>query len=159
MTWRTTFVGLYIKAGDWPALRAADQLNRECRRGAALHGFQEVDLAFVPTFKRNDKLKKYQAPPEPGTVAYFSRKRVPSWCDRVLYRSLPAGAGAEYTADAGAEAGGAGGVRQSQELVWATAGFGCSITRRVTDLRPVTMHRCTPPVRHGGYWEHALHRR
>jgi hypothetical protein len=27
-----------VQARDWPALRAADQLTREVRRGAALHG-------------------------------------------------------------------------------------------------------------------------
>jgi hypothetical protein len=41
-------------------------------------------------------------------VAYFSRKRVPSWCDRVLYRSLPAGVGTVAGGVAGDEGDGEG---------------------------------------------------
>ena len=59
----------------------ADQLNRERRRGAALHGFREAPLGFPPTFKYDPNKRERRCE--------YSRKRVPSYADRVLFHSLP----------------------------------------------------------------------
>ena len=93
-------------ASDWASLRAGDQLSREIRRGVVLHGFREGALAFRPTFKLDSSTERKgdaKANPEVGgstppsredqsdvsTHRGFSRKRVPSWCDRVTFGSLP----------------------------------------------------------------------
>lgn len=54
-------------------LRANDQLQKQQRKGKVLQGFQEMPIAFAPTFK----LLR-------GTDDYDLR-RSPSWTDRVLY--------------------------------------------------------------------------
>lgn len=58
-----------------------DQLARECRKGInQLHGFKEGKIEFPPTFKFHV-----------GTNIYKTKKgnktRVPSYCDRILYKS------------------------------------------------------------------------
>ena len=100
-------------ARDWATLRRGDQLSREIRRGVVLHGFREGALAFRPTFKladdESERKGDSKANPEVGgsippsidddkirddqsslpAPRAFSRKRVPSWCDRVTFGSLP----------------------------------------------------------------------
>ena len=104
--WRA--VATLVENSDWPALRRGDQLARELRAGLVLHGFREGELGFRPTFKLDTgggKVgggkkggKKEEA--DPGVkedssvvsaVKSYSRKRVPSWCDRVVFTSLPGG--------------------------------------------------------------------
>lgn len=57
-----------------------DQLYRLMRSKRALHeGWREAPIAFLPTYKYDI-----------GTVGLFDsseKKRAPSWCDRVLYRT------------------------------------------------------------------------
>lgn len=77
-----------IAAGDLPALLRADQLRAAQRAGKAWFGFREGDIAFQPTFS----MKR-----APGFQ--YAAKRVPSWCDRVLWRSLP-GVAADLTCTA-----------------------------------------------------------
>ena len=73
---------------DWASLRDRDQLKYAQRRGHAFVDFTEAVADYPPTFKVNRNL----APsPEQGYIAPKNPKqlRVPSWCDRVLWRSLP----------------------------------------------------------------------
>ncbi|KAI2643720.1 type II inositol-1,4,5-trisphosphate 5-phosphatase [Xylaria nigripes] len=57
-----------------------DQLRRAMREGKAFHeGWREGNIGFLPTYKY-----------DVGTVGLFDsseKKRAPSWCDRVLYRT------------------------------------------------------------------------
>lgn len=63
---------------DWQALVARDQLTRERACGKVFANFEEGTIAFAPTFKI-----------DPYTGGYAST-RVPSYCDRILWHSLPA---------------------------------------------------------------------
>jgi hypothetical protein len=71
-----------IKAEDWDALYECDQLQEAREAGLAFTGFEEAPLAFPPTFK----VKKRE-------VEGHSEQRISSWCDRVMWRSLPGLAG------------------------------------------------------------------
>ena len=73
---------------DWASLRDRDQLKYAQRRGHAFVDFTEAVADYEPTFKVNRSLapspeQGYGAPKNPKKL------RVPSWCDRVLWRSLP----------------------------------------------------------------------
>lgn len=57
-------------------LLAQDQLQQERAQGKTLHHLREGPIAFPPTYKY-----------KPGSRDEFSPKRVPGWCDRVLYAS------------------------------------------------------------------------
>ena len=61
-------------------LLAQDQLRQEQARDKALHHLREGEITFPPTYK-------YQ----PGSRDELSSKRVPGWCDRVLYASAAQG--------------------------------------------------------------------
>ncbi|KAI5574648.1 hypothetical protein POPTR_010G177400v4 [Populus trichocarpa] len=63
---------------DW--LREKDQLRTEMGAGNVFQGMREAVIRFPPTYK----FEKHQ----PGLAGYDSgeKKRVPAWCDRVLYR-------------------------------------------------------------------------
>lgn len=62
----------------WQDLMAADQLKWSQQQGLAFVGFQEGAYTFPPTFKV-ERAPGFQYQP----------KRVQSYCDRVLWRSLP----------------------------------------------------------------------
>uniref|UniRef100_A0A3N7GG95 Inositol polyphosphate-related phosphatase domain-containing protein n=1 Tax=Populus trichocarpa TaxID=3694 RepID=A0A3N7GG95_POPTR len=59
---------------DW--LREKDQLRTEMGAGNVFQGMREAVIRFPPTYK----FEKHQ----PGLAG--EKKRVPAWCDRVLYR-------------------------------------------------------------------------
>ncbi|PKA57756.1 Type II inositol 1,4,5-trisphosphate 5-phosphatase FRA3 [Apostasia shenzhenica] len=63
---------------DW--LREKDQLREEMRAGKVFQGLREGDFKFPPTYK----FQRHQA----GFTGYDSseKKRIPAWCDRILYR-------------------------------------------------------------------------
>ncbi|KAG0478464.1 hypothetical protein HPP92_013183 [Vanilla planifolia] len=63
---------------DW--LRDKDQLQAEMKAGKVFQGMREGQIKFPPTYK----FEKHQA----GLSAYDSseKKRIPAWCDRILYR-------------------------------------------------------------------------
>jgi hypothetical protein len=67
-----------IAKKDWKALKRGDQLIAEQKGGRCFVGFAEADIDFAPTFKFSM---------EPREADEYSRKRIPSWTDRVLYRS------------------------------------------------------------------------
>lgn len=64
-------------------LLAQDQLRQEQARNKALHHLREGEITFPPTYKY-----------KPGSRDELSSKRVPGWCDRVLYASAAATAAA-----------------------------------------------------------------
>ena len=65
--------------GDFASLYAADQLSRCQARGEAFGGFTDATpTGFAPTFKVRR---------QSGTV--YKEQRVPSYCDRVLWKSMP----------------------------------------------------------------------
>ncbi|XP_051121330.1 type II inositol polyphosphate 5-phosphatase 15-like isoform X2 [Andrographis paniculata] len=63
---------------DW--LRERDQLQAEMKAGNVFQGMREAVIRFPPTYK----FEKHQ----PGLAGYDSgeKKRIPAWCDRILYR-------------------------------------------------------------------------
>jgi hypothetical protein len=72
-----------------------DQLKHQIKSGDAFAGFNEGEISFAPTFKHvpGEGVDAGDLQ-DPATVAggrpYEKKKmRVPSWCDRVLWRSWP----------------------------------------------------------------------
>ncbi|OIT01920.1 PREDICTED: type I inositol polyphosphate 5-phosphatase 12-like isoform X2 [Nicotiana attenuata] len=63
---------------DW--LRERDQLRAEMKSGKVFQGMREAIIRFPPTYKFERG--------KPGLGGYDSgeKKRIPAWCDRVLYR-------------------------------------------------------------------------
>ncbi|KAM7272817.1 hypothetical protein ACFE04_027481 [Oxalis oulophora] len=63
---------------DW--LKERDQLRVEMEAGNVFQGMHEAVIKFPPTYKFDKHL--------PGLAAYDSgeKKRIPAWCDRILYR-------------------------------------------------------------------------
>ncbi|XP_008811418.2 type I inositol polyphosphate 5-phosphatase 13-like isoform X1 [Phoenix dactylifera] len=72
---------------DW--LRERDQLQAEMRAGRVFQGLREGEIKFPPTYK----FERLQA----GLSAYDSseKKRIPAWCDRILYRDSHSVSGAQ----------------------------------------------------------------
>lgn len=81
MPWADKFelANCLIELGEagWDRLYGHDELVSALKDGLALRGFRTAKPAFAPTFKT---LK--------GQVSGYSPKRLPSWCDRVLWSSL-----------------------------------------------------------------------
>lgn len=69
-----------IQAGDLDALVAHDQLTREMKtnRGFRFRSFLEGPLTFIPTYKYDRGSSEYDT---------SEKRRLPAWCDRVLWRS------------------------------------------------------------------------
>ena len=65
-----------VEQGDWGALLGADQLAASRAAGEAFIGFEEGPIAFAPTFKV-----------ERSSELVYQHKRIPSYCDRVLWKS------------------------------------------------------------------------
>ncbi|KAJ9701796.1 hypothetical protein PVL29_006951 [Vitis rotundifolia] len=72
---------------DW--LREKDQLRAEMKAGKVFQGMREALIRFPPTYK----FERHQA----GLAGYDSgeKKRIPAWCDRILYRDNRAAAVSE----------------------------------------------------------------
>ncbi|XP_039067974.1 type I inositol polyphosphate 5-phosphatase 12-like [Hibiscus syriacus] len=68
---------------DW--LREKDQLRAEMKAGKVFQGMHEAIIRFPPTYK----FERHR----PGLAGYDSgeKKRIPAWCDRVIYRDNRAG--------------------------------------------------------------------
>ncbi|OQR98644.1 phosphatidylinositol-3,4,5-trisphosphate 5-phosphatase [Achlya hypogyna] len=67
-----------VMAKDFATLYANDQLQHQLAEGKALAGWSTAPCDFPPTFKRVR-----------GRETEFTRQRVPSYCDRILWTSLP----------------------------------------------------------------------
>ncbi|KAL5250458.1 hypothetical protein ACHWQZ_G016251 [Mnemiopsis leidyi] len=67
-----------IQSNNLEPLIKNDQLLEQIREKAAFRGFSEAPISFPPTFKF-----------DPGSVEYdtSAKQRVPSWTDRILYKS------------------------------------------------------------------------
>lgn len=72
---------------DW--LKERDQLRAEMEAGNVFQGMREAVVRFPPTYK----FEKHRA----GLAGYDSgeKKRIPAWCDRILYRDSRSAAVAE----------------------------------------------------------------
>eukprot|EP00164_Ancoracysta_twista_P007704 GFYU01010983.1.p1 GENE.GFYU01010983.1~~GFYU01010983.1.p1 ORF type:complete len:306 (-),score=61.42 GFYU01010983.1:69-908(-) len=70
----------HVALKDWDKLFRHDQLHTEMKAGNVFYGFTEGRIKFAPTFK----LAR-------GEVGVWNKQklRVPSWCDRILYRTHP----------------------------------------------------------------------
>ncbi len=90
--WRA--VAAAVAGQRWEALAAVDEL-RALREGV-LRGYIEGPLRFAPTFKLQRGRPAGDARDAKAAAAapVYSRKRVPAWADRVLWRSAPAAAAA-----------------------------------------------------------------
>ncbi len=90
---------------QWTDMLQLDELNREIAAGRILNGFVALQPAFYPTFKRSrnlsivtqkhrpshDHLGKGNFVPEERVVSeFYNEKRMPSFTDRILYKSMPA---------------------------------------------------------------------
>ena len=71
-----------ILASDFTSLFENDQLNKEMRTNRAfrLRSFTEPPITFAPTYKYNPHTNDYDS---------SEKKRIPAWCDRVLFTSGP----------------------------------------------------------------------
>lgn len=68
-----------ITHGAFDELQEMDQLKSEQKiRGGAFGGFEEARILFFPTYKFDKGTSQYDS---------SEKQRVPSWTDRVLYRS------------------------------------------------------------------------
>ncbi|XVE90703.1 hypothetical protein DITRI_Ditri20bG0098300 [Diplodiscus trichospermus] len=76
---------------DW--LRERDQLRAEMEAGNVFQGMREAVITFAPTYK----FDKHVA----GLSGYDSgeKKRIPAWCDRILYRDSQRTLGSECSLD------------------------------------------------------------
>nr|CAD1820359.1 unnamed protein product [Ananas comosus var. bracteatus] len=70
-------------------LREKDQLRAEMKAGRVFQGLREAQIDFPPTYK----FERNQA----GLSGYDSsdKKRIPAWCDRILYRDNQSVSGAQ----------------------------------------------------------------
>ncbi|KAM6489314.1 DNase I-like protein [Amanita muscaria] len=69
-----------IRAGEFANILAHDQLLREIKfnRGCRFRGFSEGPITFAPTYKYDPRSNEYDT---------SEKRRLPAWCDRVLWRS------------------------------------------------------------------------
>eukprot|EP00730_Choanoeca_flexa_P018047 TRINITY_DN8750_c0_g1_i5.p1 TRINITY_DN8750_c0_g1~~TRINITY_DN8750_c0_g1_i5.p1 ORF type:complete len:505 (+),score=78.24 TRINITY_DN8750_c0_g1_i5:158-1672(+) len=69
-----------IRAQAWKKMLTYDQLRAQQTAMLAFHGYEEAPINFPPTFKLNAKCESA----EPNERY---KKRVPSYCDRILWRT------------------------------------------------------------------------
>jgi hypothetical protein len=91
---------------QWKELMNYDELNREIAANRVLNGFTALQPSFPPTFKRirgekiqaiNTTSQKWnlrrassaEDSSEKTIEAYYHHKRIPSYTDRILFKSLP----------------------------------------------------------------------
>ncbi|KAL2209149.1 DNase I-like protein [Sarocladium strictum] len=75
-----------------------DQLTRERKAGRTMHGLQEAEVKFPPTYKYD--IKEGSGNAKGADVEWsFAPHRWPSWTDRVLYLDVPAWASGKGSKD------------------------------------------------------------
>lgn len=69
-----------ITTGDYESLLQHDQLLKEIAQnpGFRLCTFQEAPITFAPTYKYDPYTSNYDS---------SEKKRIPAWCDRILYKA------------------------------------------------------------------------
>ncbi|KAK0390842.1 hypothetical protein NLU13_0345 [Sarocladium strictum] len=72
----------------YPKFIPLDQLTRERKAGRTMHGLQEAEVKFPPTYKYD--VKADSGAKEEELEWSFAPHRWPSWTDRVLYLDVPA---------------------------------------------------------------------
>lgn len=84
----------------WADILALDELNREIAAGRVLNQFTALQPSFPPTFKRTRQVsiqrsgvatsaRQWELSTD-GVAQYYHHKRIPSFTDRILHKSLPA---------------------------------------------------------------------
>jgi hypothetical protein len=70
-----------VRSGEHQNLQVYDQLLKEMKfnRGFRLRSFQEGLIDFIPTYKYDPRTTEFDTSP---------KKRIPAWCDRILWRVL-----------------------------------------------------------------------
>ena len=70
-----------VRSGEHQNLQLHDQLLKEMKlnRGFRLRSFQEGPIDFIPTYKYDPRTNEFDTSP---------KKRIPAWCDRILWRVL-----------------------------------------------------------------------
>jgi len=69
-----------ILTGDYTTLFPHDQLLKEMKhnRGFRFRQFMEAPITFAPTYKYDRRSEEYDS---------SEKRRLPAWCDRILWRS------------------------------------------------------------------------
>ena len=67
-----------VRDAQWTKLMSADQLKAEQKKASCFVGFTEGNYNFLPTFKVKRQVG-----------VQYTTQRVPSFCDRILWQSLP----------------------------------------------------------------------
>ena len=67
-------------AGELAPLLACDQLRREMAAGRVFRGLREGTITFPPTYKFDKGV------PSPAAYDSSEKRRIPAWCDRILFR-------------------------------------------------------------------------
>ncbi|XP_056132102.1 phosphatidylinositol 3,4,5-trisphosphate 5-phosphatase 1 isoform X2 [Lampris incognitus] len=76
-----------IKQQQYQELLSKDQLNMERDEGKVFLHFDEEDITFAPTYRfERDTREKYAYTKAKATGTKYN---LPSWCDRVLWKSYP----------------------------------------------------------------------
>ena len=69
-----------VKANEYASLLVHDQLLKEMKfnPGFRLRSFTEGPITFAPTYKYDPRTSEYDS---------SEKRRIPAWCDRVLWRA------------------------------------------------------------------------
>ncbi|KAH8729642.1 putative inositol 5-phosphatase [Ilyonectria robusta] len=123
----------------YPEFFRLDQLTRERKAGRTLHGLEEHEVRFPPTYKYD------VLPPKAGAdegleldVPWkFATHRYPSWTDRILFLDIPFWAKGKSTANGGGE---------SQEPNLKVRAYDALPLLRSSDHRPVFLRVEVPLI-------------
>ena len=84
----------------YPRFLPLDQLTRERKAGRTMHGLEEAEVKFPPTYKYDVKPEGGDGRKDGEPVSWsFAPHRWPSWTDRVLYLDIPSWAAKNKKSD------------------------------------------------------------